>query len=185
MAECSPELRARRVARWRRSRRWLFDPRFLQSLGLPYELGLVHQPGRVIHRAVDLPAADAGVPAAVRPQGLGGGADAARARTWSGPFGLLQTFADFFKFVFKEVDHPGGRQQGRVPPGAAGHRRCWPSSAGRWCRSTTAGWSPTSMSASSTCSRSRRSASTASSWAAGRRTRNIRSSAACARPRRW
>ena len=32
-----------------------------------------------------------------------------------GPFGLLQTFADAFKFMFKEVDHPGRRQQGDLP----------------------------------------------------------------------
>ena len=42
---------------------------------------------------------------------------------WSGPFGLLQSFADLLKFVFKEVDHSGRRQQGRLPHRAAGHRR--------------------------------------------------------------
>ena len=47
-----------------------------------------------------------------------------------GPFGLLQTFADLLKFVFKER-HPGRRQQGRVPAGAARHRACWPSPPGR------------------------------------------------------
>ena len=39
-----------------------------------------------------------------------------------GPFGLLQSFADFIKFVLKEADHPGRRQQGRVPARAAGGR---------------------------------------------------------------
>ena len=39
-----------------------------------------------------------------------------------GPFGLLQSFADLLKFVLQGADHPGGRQQGRVPAGAARHR---------------------------------------------------------------
>ena len=54
-----------------------------------------------------------------RPQDLGGGADAARSRTWSVPFGLFQSFADLLKFVLQGTDHPGRRQQGRVPAGAA------------------------------------------------------------------
>ena len=39
-----------------------------------------------------------------------------------GPFGLLQTFADLVKFLLKEVDHPGRRQQGDLPARAAGQR---------------------------------------------------------------
>ena len=35
-----------------------------------------------------------------------------------GPFGLLQSFADFIKFVLKEIVVPGWRRQGGVPPGA-------------------------------------------------------------------
>ena len=40
-----------------------------------------------------------------------------------GPLGLLQSFADLLKFVLKEADHPGRRQQGRVPARAARHLR--------------------------------------------------------------
>ena len=54
-----------------------------------------------------------------------------------GAFGLLQTFADAFKFMFKEIDHPGRRQQGDLHPGAAGHRharlrRLGGGAAGQW-----------------------------------------------------
>ena len=40
-----------------------------------------------------------------------------------GPWGLLQSFADLLKFVLQGADHPGRRQQGRLPAGAAGHLR--------------------------------------------------------------
>ena len=40
-----------------------------------------------------------------------------------GPWGLLQSFADLLKFVLKEPIDSGGRQQGRVPAGAARHLR--------------------------------------------------------------
>ena len=109
----------------------------------------------------------------------------AAARTSSGPWGLLQSFADLLKFVLKEPVIPAGANKGvfLLAPlvTAMLALAAWaviPLDAGL-------GRSPTSMSASSTSSPSRRSASTASSWAAGRRTRNIRSSARCARRRRW
>ena len=43
----------------------------------------------------------------------------AKAPTWSGPFGLLQSFADFFKFVLKEIVIPAGADKVGLPAGAA------------------------------------------------------------------
>jgi len=70
-------------------------------------LGVDDQPGRD-HR--DFPGGAAGFDCLLdsrRPQDLGGGADAARPQC-RGAFGLLQTFADAFKFMFKEsIIRPG------------------------------------------------------------------------------
>ena len=38
-----------------------------------------------------------------------------------GPWGLLQSFADLFKFVFKEPVIPAGANKVRLPPGALDH----------------------------------------------------------------
>jgi hypothetical protein len=102
-----------------------------------------------------------------------------------GPFGLLQSFADLLKFILKEIVIPDGRGQDGLPPGSDPDLRPRPGGLGGHSRSPRAGWSRTSMSASSTSSRSPPWASTASSWAGGPRTRSIPSWAACARRRRW
>ena len=90
-----------------------------------------------------------------------------------GPWGLLQSFADLLKFVRQGADHPGRRQQGRVPAGAAGHRRA--------C-ALRLGGDPGQCRMGDRRHQCRRSLhfrdllaawSTASSWRAGRRTRNI------------
>jgi len=61
--------------------------------------------------ALGQPPGDAGVPFAVRPQSVGGGSDAPRTQC-SGAFGLLQSFADFIKFVLKELIIPAGANKG-------------------------------------------------------------------------
>ena len=78
-----------------------------------------------------------------------------------GPFGLLQSFADGLKVFLKETIIPSGANRGPVPDRADHHlhRRADrlggdPVRRRAWC-------SPTSMSACSTSSRSRRSAFTA------------------------
>ena len=101
------------------------------------------------------------------------------------PVGHAAAFRRLRQVHPQGADHPGERQQGRVRPGAAGVGRPRLRRLGGRSRSPTAGWSPTSTSASSTCSRCRRSASTASSWRAGRRIRSTRCSPRCARRRRW
>ena len=70
------------------------------------------------------------LPALRRPQDLGGGADAARAerRRPVGPAAELRRPA---QVRVQGADHPVRRQQGRVPAGAAGHRRRWRSRPGR------------------------------------------------------
>ncbi len=95
-----------------------------------------------------------------------------------GPFGLLQSFADLLKFVFKEPLIPAGSDKIvflLAPLATATFALA------TWAvipvneNAGASGSSPTSTSASSTFSRFPRSAFTASSWAAGRRTRSIRS----------
>ena len=71
--------------------------------------------------------------------------------------------------------HPRRGRQGGLPAGAADQLHPGLRRLGGDPARARAGWSPTSTSASSTCSPSPRSASTASSWAAGRPTRSIRS----------
>jgi NADH-quinone oxidoreductase subunit H len=79
----------------------------------------------------------------------------------------LQSFADLFKFVFKEIVIPAGADKDGLPARAPDHdsmlafARLVP-----WCRSTAGlGDRGHSTSACSTSSRSRRWAFTASSWA--------------------
>ena len=47
-----------------------------------------------------------------RAQDLGCGAACGGARTWSGPWGILQPFADFFKFILKEPIIPASANKG-------------------------------------------------------------------------
>ena len=78
-----------------------------------------------------------------------------------GPWGTLQSFADLLKFVLKEPVIPAERQQGRVPARPAGHLHAGARRLGGDPGRMPASSSPTSMSAFSTSSRSRRSWSTA------------------------
>ena len=73
-----------------------------------------------------------------------------------GAFGMLQTIADALKFFFKEVIIPAGANKVFVLSWRRSLPRRSPLRPGPSCRSTRAGWSPTSMSASCTSSRSRR-----------------------------
>ncbi len=84
-----------------------------------------------------------------------GGADAARAERGGAlrPAAVLRRPAEI---RVQGADHPGRRRQGRLPAGAAGHRRPGAGGLGGHSRRPTAGWSPTSTSASSTCSPSPR-----------------------------
>jgi len=101
-----------------------------------------------------------------------------------GPWGLLQSFADLFKFVLKEPTIPAGANKGVFV--LAPLVTCVLSLAAWAVIPVNAGWLiADTMWACSTSSRSPRSASTASSWGGGRRTRNIRSCRPCVRPRRW
>jgi len=95
-----------------------------------------------------------------------------------GPFGLLQSFADFFKFVLKEVVVPAGSDKAvfLLAPVLTVIVAF-----GAWAVIPFApGWV-----ASCTSSPSARWASTASSWAGGLRTRSIRSWDRCGLRRRW
>ena len=114
-------------------------------------------------------AAGGRLPHLCRAQGDGGDAAAPGARTWSGPFGLLQPLADGLKLLVKETIIPTRRQPGRLPDGADAHLHRWPDRLGgdpvrrrhgarrHQCRH------PLSVRDLA------RSASTASSWPAGRR----------------
>ena len=86
-----------------------------------------------------------------------------------GPFGLLQPFADGLKLLMKETIIPSGANRRPVHPRADDHLHAGAGRLGGDPVRRRLGRSPTSMSASSTCSRSPRSASTASSSPAGPR----------------
>lgn len=107
-----------------------------------------------------------------------------------GPFGLLQSFADFGKFLLKEIVIPAGASKTVFI--LAPILTCTLAFAAWAAIPVSAGTEParigslqTSMSAYSISSRSPRWGFTASSWAAGLPTRNTPSSAPCAARRKW
>ena len=79
---------------------------FWTSYGLPLAL-IVAQSVALLVVAAD----HRRLPALRRPQGLGGGADAARAQRGR-PLGTVQSFADLLKFVLKEPIIPAGANKG-------------------------------------------------------------------------
>ncbi len=103
-----------------------------------------------------------------------------------GPWGLLQSFADFIKFALKEPVIPDTANKGifLFAPFimATLSIAAWaviPVNDGGWVVGDI------NVGILYIFAQSRRSASTASSWVAGRRTRNIPFMGACVRPRRW
>ena len=102
-----------------------------------------------------------------------------------GPWGSMQPFADFLKFILKEPIIPSGANKGVfILAPLVGVVLAMAAVGGYSCQRTV-GWSATSTSAFSIYSPSLRSASTASSWRGGRRTPNMRFSRRCVRRRRW
>ena len=101
-----------------------------------------------------------------------------------GPWGLLQSFADLLKFVFKEVIIPDGANKGVfiIAPLVTA-----PLSLAAWAViPLDEGWAIADINVGILYLFAISSfASMASSWAAGRRTRNIPSCPLCVRRRKW
>ena len=101
-----------------------------------------------------------------------------------GPWGLLQSFADLLKFVFKEPIIPAGANKGVFL--LAPLVTCVLALSAWAVIPPIVGWAIADINVGILYIFAISSlASTASSWPAGRRTRNTRSSARCARRRRW